>query len=116
MAYDFLAILAESIHCCYSNVHTNVYNILALTIDKHTDTQNCASGHVAFCTLSIFIEARVDLILTLKLCSLVRGLIKNEHMNVGSTTVVFPIPLIVLDRAVLRRELFAEQSFQVDVL
>lgn len=38
--------------------------------------------------------------------SLVRGLIKDGRMNVDFTTVVFPIPLIVLDRTALRRELF----------
>lgn len=65
-----------------------------------------AALRIAFCMLSVFIEARVDNFNVEIICSLVGGLIKNGRTNVGFTTVVFPIPLIVLDRSALRRKLF----------
>lgn len=40
-------------HRCYANV--TVYSSSLLI-----NTQNCASGHVAFLTLSVFIGARAD--------------------------------------------------------
>lgn len=82
----------------------NKYFALAIVIN--TDV-SYAPGHVAFRTLLAFIEAREDNFNIEIMQSRLR--LEERRTNVGYTTVVFSIPLIVLDRTAPRRELFAER-------
>lgn len=75
--HDFLAIFARSL------LRNSIQYSIQYIRPRYKRKRELSFGiRVAFCTLSAFNEARGRIILTLKLCSLVRGLIKNERTSV----------------------------------